>query len=134
MYKKQGRPPQEVDKRSKKIDVRLTQQELMLVNTLAKASGIGRGEFIRKRLLAAGDQLLMDSRLMMGELDRLGLELSRSGNNINQLARYANILNRDGLLSPVVADRLILALKNHHGLKLKLETLIRKLIRLLAHK
>ncbi|MGA9648564.1 MULTISPECIES: plasmid mobilization relaxosome protein MobC [Pedobacter] len=63
---------------------------------MEKASVLKKADLIRKKLLFEGQRILLDAKSLMGNLDLVGLELSRAGNNINQLARYANILNRDG--------------------------------------
>jgi len=127
-----GRPPLVSGKRIKKIDVRFTQQEFELILAMEKASGLKKADLIRKKLLSEGEKMVMDSKAMMNNLDAIGLELSRAGNNINQLARYSNILNRDGLLSAVVVERLLLELRKYNKIKMDLERLMRKLIRLLS--
>jgi hypothetical protein len=127
-----GRPLLVSGKRTKKIDVRFTQEEFDLVVSMEKSSGLKKADLIRKKLLFEGEKMVMDSKAMMNNLDAVGLELSRAGNNINQLARYANILNRDGLLSAVVVDRLLLELRKYNKIKMDLERLMRKLIRLLC--
>jgi len=127
-----GRPLLVSGKRTKKIDVRFTQEEFDLVVSMGKSSGLKKADLIRKKLLFEGEKMVMDSKAMMNNLDAVGLELSRAGNNINQLARYANILNRDGLLSAVVVDRLLLELRKYNKIKMDLERLMRKLIRLLS--
>jgi len=91
-----GGPTLVSGKRIKKIDVRFTQDEFDLVHAMEKASVLKKADLIRKKLLFEGQRILLDAKSLMGNLDLVGLELSRAGNNINQLARYANILNRDG--------------------------------------
>ena len=127
-----GRPPLVSGKRTKKIDVRFTEEEFDLILAMENSSGMKKADLIRKKLLYEGGRMVMDSKAMMDNLDATGLELSRAGNNINQLARYANILNRDGLLSAVVVDRLLLELRKYNKIKMDLERLMRKLIRLLS--
>ncbi|MCX3264979.1 plasmid mobilization protein [Pedobacter agri] len=127
-----GRPPLVSGKRIKKIDVRFTEEEFDLILAMEKASGMKKADLIRKKVLSEGERMVIDSKLMMNNLDVIGLELSRAGNNINQLARYANILNQDGLLSGVLVDRLLLELRKYNKIKMNLERLMRKLIRLLG--
>jgi len=127
-----GRPPLVSGKRIKKIDIRFTEDEFDLIVAMEKASGLKKADLIRKKLLYEGERMVMDSKVMMNNLDVVGLELSRAGNNINQLSRYANILNRDGLLSAIVVDRLLLELRKYNKIKMDLERLMRKLIRLLS--
>jgi len=127
-----GRPPLVSGKRIKKIDVRFTEEEFDLILAMEKASGMKKADLIRKKVISEGESMVIDSKLMMNNLDVIGLELSRAGNNINQLARYANILNQDGLLSGVLVDRLLLELRKYNKIKMDLERLMRKLIRLLG--
>ncbi len=127
-----GRPLLVSGKRIKKIDVRFTQEEFDFVSAMEKASGMKKADLIRRKLLLEGERMLVDSKAVLKGLDGIGLELARAGNNINQLARYANILNRDGLLSVVVVDRLLLELGKYNGIRIELERLMRKLIRLLS--
>lgn len=127
-----GRPPLVSGKRIKKIDVRFTQEEFDFVIAMEKASGMKKADLIRKKLLLEGERMLVDSKAVMSSIDVIGLELSKAGNNVNQLARYANILNKDGLLSAVVVDRLLLELRKYNKIKMDLERLMRKLIRLLS--
>jgi len=127
-----GRPPLVSGKRIKKIDVRFTEEEFDLILAMEKASGMKKADLIRKKVLSEGERMVIDSKLMMNNLDATGQELSRAGNNINQLARYANILNQDGLLSGVLVDRLLLELRKYNKIKMDLGRLMRKLIRLLG--
>lgn len=127
-----GRPPLVSGKRIKKIDVRFTQEEFELILQMEQSSGMKKADLIRRKLLREGERLLVDSKAVMNSIDGIGLELSKAGNNVNQLARYANILNKDGLLSAVVVDRFLLELRKYNKIKMELERLMRKLIRLLS--
>ena len=127
-----GRPPLVSGKRIKKIDVRFTQEEFELFLQMEKSYGMKKADLIRRKLLLDGERLLMDSKAVMNGMDGIGLELSKAGNNVNQLARYANILNKDGLLSAVVVERFLLELRKYNKIKMNLERLMRKLIRLLS--
>ena len=127
-----GRPPLVSGKRIKKIDVRFTQEEFDFVIAMEKASGMKKADLIRKKLLLEGERMLVDSKAVLNGMDEIGVELAKAGNNVNQLARYANILNKDGLLSAVVVDRLLLELRKYNKIKMDLERLMRKLIRLIS--
>lgn len=127
-----GRPPLVSGKRVKKIDIRFTQEEFELILQMEQSSGMKKADLIRRKLLREGERLLVDSKAVMNSIDGIGLELSKAGNNVNQLARYANILNKDGLLSAVVVDRFLLELRKYNKIKMELERLMRKLIRLLS--
>jgi hypothetical protein len=62
-------------------------------------------------------------------LDEVGAEIGRCGNNINQLAKYANILRKRGIPSPVVIERFNILftqyLKNQQALDASLRRVFR---------
>jgi hypothetical protein len=131
MNKRQlGRPPMVCGKRDKKIDVRFTSDEFELILKLEKTLGISKADLIRNRILTGSDRVIINAEQLMGALDLLGTEMGRAGNNINQLARYANALNRQGILSVVVAERFNILLLDYQELQKRLEVLLRRMIRL----
>jgi len=125
-----GRPPMVCGKRDKKIDVRFTGDEFELILKLEKTLGISKADLIRNRTLTGSDRVIVNAEQLIGSLDLLGTEMGRAGNNINQLAKYANGLNRQGILSVVVAERYNILLGNYLELQKRLEMLLRKMIRL----
>lgn len=126
---KGGRPPAGNDRRSFKIDVRFTEAEYRQVEQLERELGLKKTELVRQKLLFEGKGLAVNAAELMGRLDAISLELSRSGNNINQLARYANRLQKRGLLSPPVVDEYLRLLRRHEDEQMELAVLFRKLIR-----
>lgn len=126
---KGGRPPAGDEKRSFKIDVRFTEAEYRQVERLEKELGLKKTELVRRKLLYEGKQLAVNAAELLKRLDAVSLELSRSGNNINQLARYANRLQKRGLLSAAVVDEYLLLLRRHQNEQTQLSMLFRKLIR-----
>jgi hypothetical protein len=125
-----GRPPMVGGKRDKKIDVRFTMDEYELILKLEKTLGISKADLIRNRILTGSDRVVVNAEQLIGSLDLLGTEMGRAGNNINQLAKYANALNRQGILSVVVAERYNILLGNYQELQERLEVLLRRMIRL----
>ncbi|NHA02522.1 plasmid mobilization relaxosome protein MobC [Mucilaginibacter sp. HC2] len=128
---KGGRPPSGKDKRSFKIDVRFTEAEYRQVEQLEKELGLKKTDVVRRKLLNEGKGLTVNTAELMKRLDAISLELSRSGNNINQLARYANRLQKRSLLSPPVIDEYLRLLRHHDNKQMELALLFRKLIRAL---
>lgn len=126
---KGGRPPVGDERRSFKIDVRFTEAEYRQVEQMEKELGIGKAELVRRKLLHDGKGLAVNSVELLNRLDAVSLELSRSGNNINQLARYANRLQKRGLLSAQVIDEYARLLRRHENDQMELAMLFRKLIR-----
>jgi|GEM_PF-5468542 Bacterial mobilisation protein (MobC). len=85
-------------KRTKKVDVRLLKRNTMVIN--AKA--------------------------IIDHLDLIGAELGRTGNNINQLARYANTLQKRGSLSMQIMNRFEVLFHKHIEIQNLLEVSLRK--------
>jgi hypothetical protein len=128
-----GRPVLMTGKRSKKIDARFTEDEYKLVQTLEKELGVCKTDLIRRALLNNAPSVLVNAKEMLGLLDSIGLELARSGNNINQLARYANTLNKRNILSPVVIERFNYLFENHQQQEKELTIALRKILKLLGN-
>lgn len=99
---------------------------------MERALGISKTKLVRSRLLHNGAGAVVNAKEVIHELNRIGAELGRSGNNLNQLAHYANILNVKNILSPMVVDRFNLLLENHLKSRTELDTSLRKIIRSLA--
>jgi hypothetical protein len=126
---KGGRPPVGDEKRSFKIDVRFTEAEYRQVEQMENELGVRKTELVRRKLLYDGKGLAVNSGELMNRLDLISLELSRSGNNINQLARYANRLQKRGLLAAPVIDEYTRLLRRHQSDQSELAMLFRKLLR-----
>jgi hypothetical protein len=128
-YKRlKGRPSMKDGKRTRKIDVRFTEEEFALVLKMEKTLGLKRTDLIRTRVLQSS-QVIINSREMIIQLDLLGAELGRIGNNINQLARYANTLNKRALLSAQIIERYNKLLEEYIRIQQQLEVTLRKIIR-----
>lgn len=126
-----GRPLKTEGKRIKKIDARFTEEEYELVEKLEETLGIRKTDLVRNRLLKDAQHTIINAREMIGVLDGIGAELGRSGNNINQLVKYANVLNKKGVVSPVVLERFNLLFEEYIANQKTLDTTLRIIIRLL---
>jgi hypothetical protein len=124
-----GRPRLKEGKRTKKIDARFTEDEYKIVLELEKTLGISKTDLVRARLLNNAAGFIINAKELISHLDQIGSELRRSGNNINQLARYANILINKEVLSPVVAERFNLLLGQYLENQRSLETALRNIMR-----
>ncbi|OOG19631.1 hypothetical protein BWD42_06890 [Sphingobacterium sp. CZ-UAM] len=103
--KKPGRPPMLTGKRIHLIKAKLTDEEFKALVELQKVSGLNRMELIRRHVLGKGAPQIINVNELLHALDAIGSELGRAGNNINQLARHANTLNKQGKLrEQVVSD------------------------------
>ena len=129
MKKLSGRPPLSEGKRIKKIDARFTEEEYKEVEKMEAALGLKKTDLVRLRLLGNSAALIMNSTELIKTLDAVGIELGRQGNNINQLARYANTLSNQGALSPTVVRHFMDLMERHHRNQAALELAMRKIIK-----
>lgn len=115
----------------RRFELRLSEQELQKLMELEKSLGISRADIVRIRVLKNSDRTLVNAKELMKNLDAVGAELGRSGNNINQLAKHANILQKQGLLSQSVAIEFNSLLGSYIREQQELEKIIRQIIRLM---
>jgi len=128
-----GRPPLVEGKRSKKIDARFTEEEYKVVLALEKELGVRKTDLVRRGVLNNAPAVLVNAKETLRLLDGIGLELARSGNNINQLARYANILNKRNILSPMVIERFNYLFEMHLRQQKELAIVLRKVLKLMGN-
>jgi hypothetical protein len=100
-----GRPKLTEGKLTKFINVRFTEDEYKEVAELEKQLGITKTHLIRMRILSGAKTTVINSKELIHHLDKVGAELGRIGNNINQLAKHANVLKlKGGLNSGIISD------------------------------
>jgi hypothetical protein len=117
-------------KRIKKIDARFTEDEYKIICELEKTLGLTKTELVRQRLLSNAGLLVVNAKELIVLLDQVGAEMGRCGNNINQLAKYANILKKRGMLSPVVIERFNVLFEQYLKNQQALEASLRKVFRM----
>lgn len=115
----------------RRFELRLSEQELMQFLELEKSLGISRSDIVRIRVLKNAANMLTNTKELMKKLDAIGAELGRSGNNINQLAKHANILQKQGLLSQSLTTEFTSLLGDYITVQQELEKNIRQIIRLM---
>lgn len=127
-----GRPQMTEGKRTKKVDARFTEDEYKVILELEKTLGVRKSDLVRSRLLENSPLVMVNAKELIAELDAIGIELGRAGNNINQLARYANILKNRDRLSPVIAGQFNTMLAAYLQNQEKLEKTLRQIVRLIG--
>ncbi len=110
--------------------MRLTEAEHEALLGMERSLGMARAEIVRHRVFGRTTQVA-NARQLMQQLDALGAELGRSGNNVNQLARHANTLNRQGTLGPAALAGINGALGDYTEIQHQIERKLRKLIRMM---
>jgi hypothetical protein len=96
--------PSKTEKRDQQLNIKLTPREIASIRTRASAACLRPVDFGRAQLLA-DSSTHHSSSASSSHLDTLLLlQLSRLGNNLNQIARK---LNRTGLHPPAALDALL---------------------------
>lgn len=119
------------EQRTRRFELRLSEAERAQFLELEKSLGISRADIVRIRVLQYSKKMLVNTAEMMKLLDSIGTELGRSGNNINQLARHANTLQRQGILHPALVHDLTPLLSEYIRVQRELEKSLRQLLRLM---
>ncbi|MEN5057146.1 plasmid mobilization protein [Sphingobacterium kitahiroshimense] len=127
--KKVGRPPMLTGKRTRIIKAKLTFEEFQALLEIQKNTGLNRMELIRKRVLHGGSTVTINIKELLGMLDAIGAEMGRAGNNINQLARHANMLNRQGKLNPEIISEFNKLFTAYIRTQQELEKILRHILR-----
>ena len=124
-----GRPQLIEGKRSKRIIARFTELEYREVTELEQQLGVSKTDLIRMRVLSDAKKTVINSRELIHHLDKVGAELGRIGNNINQLAKHANVLRLKGGLNPAIISDFNELFEDYIKIQKMLEISFRKIIR-----
>jgi len=120
------------EKRTRLIKARLSETEYQQLLAMEIQLGLNRTEIIRSRLFKNTNKVLVNAKELLQSLDALGAELGRCGNNINQLAKHANILNKQALLSATVVVDFNKLFTEYIAVQRETEKCMRQLIRLMG--
>jgi hypothetical protein len=124
-----GRPPLAEGKRTKKIDVRFTEEEYRQIEEMESELGVSKTNLVRMRVLDKAGWIIVNAKTLLKEVDLIAVELARAGNNINQLAHHANVLKLQGAIDKMLVTRYADLLEEYIQLQYKLEVSFRKIIR-----
>jgi len=69
--------------------------------------------YLRRRLTGKGS-IIQRPREVLEALDRIGAEIGRIGNNINQMTKLAHMMEKEGKLSEQTIRRFAEELDNYH--------------------
>lgn len=108
--------------------IRFTEQENAELLDMVEKLGTTVSDFLRSRGLGTKSQIINGVNLI-ASLDKIGTELGRSGNNINQLAKQANSLNKVGKMEESIINRFNFLFSNHITTQQEVQTAFRALIR-----
>lgn len=74
----------------KKLDVRMTEAEYLIIKENAENAGMSVSEFIRSSCLGKKVIIRKDTIVDMPEIREIKANLGKIGSNINQIAKYFN--------------------------------------------
>lgn len=94
MRNKGGRPRKIEGGKNKQVHVRISEGQHLLLKKLEQQSGLTRSDLFVRRVLE--DQHYLITADVLTTLQSLGLELSRIGNNLNQIAHQVNSARLNG--------------------------------------
>lgn len=110
--KRGGRPRlSETEKQATQINIRCSIEQYNQIKTTAKDSGLSVTDYLLKRAL--NNKIVYNYNILIDELNSVGTEFSRAGNNINQLAKHANSLNKIGKLDKSLIERMNLVMVDY---------------------
>ena len=117
--------------RTRVIKARLTEEEFDRLVNMERHLNLNRTEIIRSRVLHNSTAVLVNADDLLKLLNMQGTEMGRAGNNINQLARHANVLNKQGLLNESVIRDFNELFGSYIKSQREMEKVFRQLIRLM---
>lgn len=127
-----GRPLKAESKKTRFIKARIREEEYTSLRSNWESLGLTESDFLRMKVL---HQSVVASKInafeLLKQLDAIGSEIGRSGNNINQLARHANFLTRRGMLSSEIIIQFNRLFSDYIFLFREMEKSTRELLRLL---
>ncbi|WP_319589346.1 plasmid mobilization protein [uncultured Draconibacterium sp.] len=128
---KGGRPKlSNSEKRIAEIHIVCNKGDKTRIKELAKSYGLTMTDYILRKCF--DENVSFNHVEFLKEIHVLGTELSRQGNNINQLAKYTNTLTIEKKLTPEIAIRLEEILLEHIKKQEEVRVAFRTLIREMA--
>lgn len=127
-----GRLPLKGEYKSKIVQARVTEEEFRSLHKQATYTGLTMTTLIRNKLLGTQKQQFVNAKDLLQQLDAIGTEIGRTGNNINQLARHANALVKHQKSPISILDDFIPLFKSYIQQQNRLEKHLRKLLRMMA--
>lgn len=120
------------EKKSSLLRVRCKESEMEILIKTAKSLKTTVSDYVLNRAL---DRNLVINRIeIVSEINKIGADISRCGNNINQIAKHINSQNRIGISSDGWREEYNKLLEDYIKIHAELRTTFRKLTRELSKK
>ena len=117
-----------MDNKVKRKEIRLTQKEYDKLLQMAATSGKSVSGYIRAKLFGV-EKATINAVGFLEEYRKQIYEMHKTGNNINQLAHYANICIKSGKLSEAVVQEMNQRFGELIKIEIKLKDAMRKIIK-----
>lgn len=96
IIRKVGRPNKaEAERRERRIFIRLSYEEFGRLLFIEKETGNNRSSLFRAMVLNNSNRAFLNAREFLKTLNVVSGEIGRIGNNINQLAKHTNTVNKN---------------------------------------
>jgi cation transport regulator ChaC len=127
---KGGRHKKEV-KKSRRAELRLTEAEFEKLIQLEEETGVNRSSLFIKRVLENQDFIITKDVLI--QLAKVGAEMGKVGNNINQLAKHSNTIIKNHQLPPEIVSQYNDLLELHLVQERELYKVLRQMYRVMKN-
>ncbi len=124
-----GRPRKETGKKDRRVVVYLTEEELAILVALEKETGLTRSILFIGRVLDEQDYFV--TRDVIQQLASIGQSVGRVGNNINQLAKQANLAMKNQYFPPSILEAFNKQMWKHFDNQTELHKLFRQMYRVM---
>ncbi|ATP56227.1 hypothetical protein CPT03_06970 [Pedobacter ginsengisoli] len=125
-----GRPKVLTGKRDRRIEIRLTEQELIILQRLENETHISRSCLFIKRILYQQDFFVTTD--VLKELASVGQEIGRIGVNINQMAKHCNTVIKSQSLNPKITEEFNKLMQEFLSEEKEINKLFRQMYRTMA--
>jgi hypothetical protein len=116
--------------KNKVFQMRLSEQEFLALRCMEADLGINRSDLIRKRILTNAASALLNAKVLLGQLDSIGVDLGKAGNYIYLFVSQLHGPNREEQL---ISDETLAEFNQRFDayvrVQQQLETAMRNLIR-----
>lgn len=100
------RKPKELANRTKRFEIRLTVGEWNQLHNEAEQNGHSPTRYARLRLFKKSEAAIINPIEFLRLYRERSIELKKIGNNINQLARYVNYIEKTEQVNPALMEEL----------------------------
>ena len=94
-----------IEKRIKSVHFRFTENEKLEIEKSAAQMGVSVSQYVRTRIFKNEVSTINAVEFLKAYREQVH-ELKKNGNNINQLIRYANYIEKTGQVSPQIIEEM----------------------------